>query len=107
MIARTSKGKNLATLKPSNLRDDVSGGAETINPDASRITGFYQRTIANQSRAKQRSCLDIGVVFWDRKTEAFVGHHVFSITAVQSVAGELGAIAKIFSARTAVWTFTT
>ena len=48
---------NAKTSRPwrdRDLRNQVRRGAETIEPDARRVTGHAQRAVADQSRAQQR-----------------------------------------------------
>jgi hypothetical protein len=53
-IAGLGEGEDFASLPASDLRDDVRGRAETVDPEAPGVAGSDQRAIADQSGAEQR-----------------------------------------------------
>ncbi len=79
---------------------------KTINAEPFRIPGFDERTVANQSGAQQWSRLDIGIGIRNRKTKPLVGHGKFCVTAVQCIAREPRAIAKILASAAAKFALT-
>ena len=89
---------------PGHLRDDVGRRAEAIQPQPPGIAGHDKRSVADQPRAEQRRGFGIGIALGDGKAEPLVGHGVFGVAAVESVAGEAGRIAKIFTPRKAIRT---
>src|SRR5207245_2186943 len=94
-IAAARECVNLPSLESCDLRNDVRRGAETINANSFGVTRFDQRTVANQSRAQQRSCFGIGIRIRYRKTKSLVSDGILRISAIESVAGKTGLLAKI------------
>ena len=80
-----------------DLRHDVRRCAKAVNAEALRRTGFDQRTVPNQPGAEQGSGLGVGIVFGNWKTKSFIGDGKFRVAAVQRVAGETRAVAKILA----------
>src|SRR5262249_11960324 len=85
------------------LRDDVGGGAETVDPDQPRIAGHAQGSVADEAGAHQRRRLDIAVTLVDRKAIALVGDGQLGIAAIDLIAGEASAVAQILAAGAAIF----
>src|SRR6266487_23699 len=82
-------------------------GAESVNADSFRVAGFDKRTITNQSGAKQRRRLGVGIKSGQQKAKPFVRQHVVGIAAIERVTGKAGLCAKILPARATEVAFAT
>src|ERR1700737_3774669 len=94
-IARRRKGENAPALKTGDLRDDVRGVAEAIEPDALSIARQPQGAIADQAGAEQRCGMQIRITLGQRKTEALVGDAILSVAAIDVIAGEARVHAQV------------
>src|SRR5438034_7287125 len=103
----TGESENFPPFKNCDLRDDVGGGTESVKTEPSRIATFPQRAKPDQARTQQRRGRDILELIGKRKTKTRIGHGKFRIAAVDVIAGEPRAIAKIFAAGTAEPAFAT
>jgi len=99
------KRVDAAPLIQRHLGDDVGRTTESVNAQALPLTRADERTVSDQSRAKQWSCFDIRIHFRNRDAESFVRNREIGVAAVEGVAGEPRLHAKIFSARAAVRTY--
>src|SRR6185312_1166815 len=104
-VARLRECISAAAAVMRDLREDMGGGAKTIETDAFRLARETQRAIADQSGAHQRRRLDIAELGWDDETIALVRHGILGIAAVNVVAGEPRARAEIFAAGLAIRAF--
>ena len=102
-VARPGECENPAALVAGDLRDDMSGGAETVDSDGAGVAGHAQRAIADQPGAHQRRRLDIAVDRVDRKAIALVGDGQLGITAIDLIPGEPGAVAQILATAAAIF----
>ena len=84
-------------MKFCHLRDDVRRCAKTIDAEPLGATRFDERAVPDQSGAEQGSGLGIGIVLGNWKTKSFIRDGKFSVAAVQRIAGEPRAIAKILA----------
>src|SRR4029079_10970625 len=89
-IARVCKGEHFAALAPCDLRDNVGGRAEAIQPEPTSIAGHYERTVADEASAEQRRGGRIRVIGRQCKAIAVIGDGVLGIAAIEGVAGETG-----------------
>ena len=81
------------------------GGAETVDPQPPDVLARHAvRPVSDQSCAQQRSSFGILVDRRNRKAVALVGHGVLGVAAVEGVAGEPGAGAKVLLISPAVAT---
>ena len=87
-----------------DLRDDVHGGAEAVETEPLAVARQAQRPISNQPRAEERSRVKVGVAIGQGKAKALVGNRILGVAAVEVVAGELRAVAKILLAGPAIAT---
>src|SRR5438067_3756940 len=101
-IARAGEGEQPAALMADDLRDDVGGGAKTVDPDQLRVPGHAQGAVADEAGAHQRRRFDVAVTQVDRKAIALVGDGQLSIAAIDLVAGEAGTVAQILAGRAAI-----
>ena len=70
LVARASEREKLAALVKRNLRDQARGVTETINAETARIASLAQRSITDQSCAKQRRNIDVIILNEQTKTES-------------------------------------
>src|SRR5262249_12052799 len=96
-IPSAREGINFPSLKARDLCDDVRRCAKAIDTKLSCLARFNQGAVTNQPGAKQRRCFSIGIGCRDRKTESFVRHCVFCITAVERVACIKRLIAQVLT----------
>ena len=101
-VARAGEREHEPALMAGDLGDDVRGGAKPVDADRVRLAGHAQAAVADQPGAHQRRRFDIAVAGVDRKAIALIGHAQLGIAAVDRVAGETRAIAKIFAAAAAI-----
>ncbi len=87
--------KHLPTLQHRNLRNDMRRGPKTVQPNLPPLAGQFERTIANQARAQQRRCLDVGISLRNREAKLMVCDNGFRVTSVQLIAREQCSIAKV------------
>ena len=78
-----------------DLGNEVRRRSESIDAEPSRIASHPQAAMADQSRAKERSGLDVRVAIRERKAVPLAGNGHFGITTVQVIAGKARAIAKV------------
>ena len=98
VIAWPGEGVDFALLVFGHLRDDMRGGAETVDAEAFGVAGFDQTSITDQSRAQQRRDFGVAVKIWNWETKSLIGDGVFRIAAVKCVADEFCFVAEILLA---------
>src|SRR6185312_5179718 len=101
-IAGTGEGEYLAILPNCHLRNDVSRGAEPVQPDPPSVAGAFEAPPPNQTRTQQRRgghCIRI-VAQVNAITGA--GDHVAGESTWPGIAGEFRVITQIFAPRRAV-----
>src|SRR5207248_9625912 len=80
-----------------NLRDNVRGGAKTVETEPFRIATFAERAKANQSSAQEWRCLNFGELCWKMETKPRIGDGEFGITAIDVVASKQRLFAEILA----------
>jgi hypothetical protein len=103
-VALACHREHAPSLVPSNLRDDVRRRAEAVQPEALGISRQPQRPVPDQPGAQQRRRLQIVEAVRDGKAVALVGDSPLRVAAVEVVAGEPRAVAKVLAAGRAVAT---
>jgi hypothetical protein len=83
------------TLVASDLRDDVRGGAEAVEPDPLGITRHPKRSITDEPGAKERRGVNLRVACGQWYHEAVVGDGILCVSAVPIIARELCPIAEV------------
>ena len=101
-VALAGEGEDPPALVDGDLAEDVSGGAEAVEPDPLGVADQAQRPVADQPGAEQRRRLHVRVALGDREAEALVGDRQLGVAAVDVVAGEAGAVAEVLAAAAAV-----
>src|SRR6266851_6309671 len=101
-IARAGEGEEPPPLMARDLRHDMGGGAEAVDPDQWRIPGHTQSAVSDQTSAHQGRRLDIAVARIDRKAITLVGDGELGIAAIDLIAGEPGAVAQILMSLAAI-----
>src|SRR6476660_2954413 len=99
------EGIDLPTLMHRDLRDNVGGASEAIDPEVSGFldrTCHHQRPVADQARAEKRSRLHVAIKLMQRKTERRLCHGVFGVATVDRVSGEPGVVTEVFPVRLAI-----
>src|SRR5581483_380201 len=79
LVARANESIDLTALVAGDLRHDVRGGAEAVEPEPVRIAGHAQRTVADEPGAEQRRRIDGGVRRGNGEAKARVGDGVLGI----------------------------
>ena len=100
-VARTREGENAASLVPRDLRDDVRGRAEAVEPEPLGVAREPERAIADQAGAQEGSCLETGIALGKCQAKTFIDDGVLGIAAVQVVAGEPRVVTEVLAAGTA------
>ena len=85
----------------------MRGSAEPVKAEPFWVAAFTQCAKADQSGAQQRSSGYVLESVGNGKTKTRIGHGKVGVTAINVVAGEACAIAKIFTTGPAELTFTT
>ena len=98
VVALARDREDAAALRPRDLRDDVRGGAEAVQPEPLGVAREPQRAVADQPRAEQRRRLEVAEPVGDREAEALVGDDPLGVAAVDVVAGEARAVAEVLAA---------
>lgn len=96
-VARTSKCKHFFSLLTGNLREDVRGGAESIQSDSFGVAGHGIGAIADQSGTQQRRGADIVIARRQRKAIARIRHRIFGITAITVITDEAWGVAQVLA----------
>src|SRR5580692_5347869 len=96
-IAGPRKCEHIASLPACDLRDDVSGGAEAVEPDLLAIAGETKRTPTDQTRPEQRCCRHVVAAVGKLECITCVGNDMRGVAAVAGVAGEERVITKVFT----------
>ena len=73
-----------------DLRHDVGGGAEAVDPDPLGVCRHAIRPMANQAGTEQRRRVGVVIFLRQPEAEAVIGNHVVGIAAVDRAAGEAG-----------------
>src|SRR5262245_61507178 len=81
-----------------DLRDEMRGGAESVDADAARLAGHAIGAVADEPGAHQRRSVDIAVALGDLERVAGVGDDIFRVAAVVVITGEPGVDAEILVA---------
>ncbi len=102
LIPRSRKRKDLAPLEARNLRNDMGGGAESINAEAPRLAGPPKRAVPNQPGTEERSCGDIIKCVGKAVAKVSMCKGEFGVTAIQRVACEASVLTEIFTSRLAI-----
>src|SRR5215469_8857528 len=102
MVAGACEREDSPPLMASDLRDDVRGSAKSIDAKPWRVSRHAQTAIADEARAHERRGVRVIEDRWDRKAVCGVGNRVLRISAVDVVPGELGVLAEILAAASAV-----
>jgi aspartate kinase len=85
-----------------DLRDDVRGGAEPVQPEPFRVARERERPVPDQPGAQKRRAFNGGEAIRQREAEALVRDHVLGVPTVAVIAGELRVVAEVFEPRAAV-----
>uniref|UniRef100_A0A0U1PBP6 Uncharacterized protein n=1 Tax=Mizugakiibacter sediminis TaxID=1475481 RepID=A0A0U1PBP6_9GAMM len=101
-IAGARERIHLAALVARQLRDDVRGGAEAVQPEPARVAGEAQRAVADQAGAEQRRGFGVAVLRGQGEAVARVGERVLGVAAVELIAGEARLLAQVLAAAAAV-----
>src|SRR5271163_676637 len=96
-IAGPRKCEHIASLPACDLRDDVSCGAEAVEPDLPAIAGETKRTPADQARAEQRRCRHVVAAVGKFECIMCVGNDMRGVAAVTGVTGEERVIAQVLT----------
>src|SRR5205823_10061446 len=70
LVPGTREREEAPPFVPSDLRDDVSRGAEAVEAERLRVAGKAKRAIADQPGAKERRCFPVGVLRRQLQAEA-------------------------------------
>jgi hypothetical protein len=85
-----------------DLRDDVGGRAEAVQPESLRLPRKPQRPVPDQPRAQQRRSLQVLEAVGNRKTEPLIRDRPLGVPAIDVVSGEARKVAKVLAAGRAV-----
>src|SRR5215469_11760294 len=85
-----------------HLNGDVSSSAETVEPESLGHPREFQRTVADEACAKERSRGDVGEAVGKAKAEASIGPRHLGIAAIDLIAGEACTLTEILAPRAAV-----
>src|SRR5439155_5970809 len=85
-----------------NLRDDVRGGPETIDPEPPAVTGHPVRPIANEPSAQKRRTGGLRIRIRQLEHVPRVGNGVFRVAAVDVISRKTRLRTKILSSGAAV-----
>lgn len=96
LVVVAGKGIDLPTLPDADLREDMRGGAKSVQADAARVSGHPQRTPADQAGTHQRRGSNRIVGALERKGEGCIRDHMGGKAAVARIAGEERPVAKVF-----------
>ncbi len=96
-VVGPGEGEDAPSLPDCQLRDQVCGGAETVDAEGARFAGEAQRAVADQPGAQQRR--GVRVVEADGQGEGVrgVGEHQPGVAAVARVAVELRRVAQVLA----------
>ena len=104
-VGRSGECENFAALVNRDLPDHVRGIAETVNAEAMRVASFAIGAVAEHAGAQKRRRLDIVVFVRQMKTKSRVRNGELGVTPINSVAGKLRAVAKVFALRSTISAF--
>jgi len=106
MCLRSCKHVRFAAFMAGKLEHQMRRSAESIEPETRVGVSAAQtiRTIANDTRAKQRGRIFVRKGLGNRMRKIFADHGMFSIASINVVAGELRVIAEILKPVAAVVT---
>lgn len=97
-VAGPHKSVDASSFPDRDLRDDMRGGAKTVDPDRSRRARHAQRAPSNQAGAEKRGQQRGIAVIWQRETKGRVRNDMGRVAAIARVAGEKRIVAEIFAA---------
>src|SRR5207244_3077122 len=93
---------DLATLEDRHLRDEMGGGAESVDPQALGPRRHRVRAVPDEPGAEQRRRVRIVELGRDLEAVALIGDRVTRVAAVVVEAREARALAEVLASREAV-----
>src|SRR5205823_5898224 len=101
-VAAAGEGEDAAALVTGDLRDDVRGGAESVDAEVVGVAGEFEGAVPDEAGAEQRRGGGVVVGVGERIAGALVGDGELGVAAVDVVAREAGAVAEVLVAAAAV-----
>src|SRR6266571_3862083 len=97
MCLRSCKHVRFAAFMAGKLEHQMRRSAESIEPETRVGVSAAQtiRTIADHTRAKQRSRIFVRKILGNRMRKIFANHGMLTIASIDVVSGELRVIAEI------------
>src|SRR5439155_10431063 len=100
--ARRGERINLAALRGRDLRDQMRGGAKSIQPEALAVAGHAVRAVADQPRAQERRGVGVAVAVRQLEHVTGVCDDELRVAAVHVIAREARVAAQVLAPALAI-----